>query len=582
MKRRLRGLLKNPFLRVIPLVVILAISWQHYTYAGRGLSLPTNQNILADSIVGPDTSGLPADWKVSSSGQANYSVTRVKGYANQLGSKLSVTGYKTGDVTVMTPRTPLDTNKTYLFKGYYNSDAGFSLLAHYFYHDGTDRVVFVQDYPDNRGVWSTVSNAFNSGNNITDVQFIYRLTSNGNLLIDGSYLEPRTKVHLTDSPNNTQNLIANSELKTDDFDMPTDWNPYRFGDNNAAFSYQQDDAGPYLQVTASDFHSGEAKWEPDPINVAPAQYYKFNVTYKSDVTTELVAEYTTADGQQVFDTLETAPPSSNWTMITSPVEIPPGAQDMFVTLVLHGNGTLGTRDYSLINLTKDGPMQWKRPIASITFDDGWKSSFSNADPLLEHFDFKATFYINPASIETPSFMTADDLQTLHNQGNEIAAHGYEHDDMTSVSPTRLDFDLRKGRDYLTQAGFKITDFATPYGKGDAEVQWYAREYYATLRGTGTGINTKQNLDPYNLQVIYLENSTKKPEIQVALDEAKRDNGWVIFVYHRIGPVHDSPKSLKVESPSVSVDGVTAQFTMIHDSGIAVEPIDTAYAEVRGQ
>jgi peptidoglycan/xylan/chitin deacetylase (PgdA/CDA1 family) len=262
--------------------------------------------------------------------------------------------------------------------------------------------------------------------------------------------------------------------------------------------------------------------------------------------------------------------------------VPYDASQLGVSIVLYGNGSVASREYALDDITKSGPATWTRPLVSITFDDGWNSTFTNALPVLNRYDYKGTFYVNPSSIETPKFMSAAELMELSDTRHEIAAHGYSHVDMTTINSEALGTELRQGQTYLTNAGFSTTDFAAPYGKSDAEVQWYARKYFSTLRSVEAGINTRQNFDPYNLKVLFIKSDTSQQTIAAALNEAKQINGWLILVYHKIGSTKSDDNTLKVENDTVATTTFADQITAIQKSNIAVLPVENVYEEVVNQ
>jgi peptidoglycan/xylan/chitin deacetylase (PgdA/CDA1 family) len=580
MRRKLTYRLRNPILIILPIVLVLGFAWRSYTLAARDLSLPTAANLLVGIAAG-DPHILPPGWDVSASGGNEYGLARSKGYVTSSAATLHVSDYHGGDIALATPKVSLKPSTRYLFKSYYSSDISFGLLAHYYYNDGSDKLVMLNEYPAMKGTWSTVSDAIDTAKNIVAVSYVYRLTSPGSLTIDGAYLEPSGTVYVHALPE-AKNIIPNPGLSADEFMQPSAWGPYHAGDNTASFSYDNDADGPYLTAQVTDYKNGEAKWEHDPLPVQPHRYYTFQAEYKSDVPVDVVAEYTLQGGQRQFVPLATALPASQWTSQAFQIEVPDKALYLAAEMVLHRNGTLATRGYSLTDMTRPGAPTWKRPLVSITFDDGWQSSYADALPLLRQHGYQATFYINPSSIETPNFMTAAELADLRTQGSEIAAHGYEHDDMTAISTSKLDYDLHQGRDYLHQAGFPTQDFATPYGRSDAEVAWYARKYFATVRGTEDGVNTRQNFDQYDLQVLYMENSTPLSALQAALTVAKQSNGWLILVYHRVGPTHTTVQSLKVESATISTDSVGQQWDAVAKSGITVEPVHKAFSEVSQQ
>jgi peptidoglycan/xylan/chitin deacetylase (PgdA/CDA1 family) len=253
---------------------------------------------------------------------------------------------------------------------------------------------------------------------------------------------------------------------------------------------------------------------------------------------------------------------------------------MFLSLPLEHDGTVASRDYSLVNITKPGAREWRQPLVSLTFDDGWQATYNTALPALERHDYTATFYVNPATIETSGFMTAGELDNLEDSGNEIGANGYNHDDLTTLNTNTLAYQLREGRDYLRTAGFPVTDLATPFGRSDAEVSWYARQYYTTVRGTNQGVNTRQNLDPYNLKVLYVTPNTTPQTLDAMLQAAKQEDGWLILVYHRVTNAPSQPYgTTDVEHVSTTPAALQQQLSSIHASGIKVLPVAAAYAEL---
>ncbi len=63
----------------------------------------------------------------------------------------------------------------------------------------------------------------------------------------------------------------------------------------------------------------------------------------------------------------------------------------------------------------------------LTFDDAVKSQFTVVVPLLEHYGFKATFYITHAWMEDKEhFMSWEDAADLNRKGFEIGNHTWTH------------------------------------------------------------------------------------------------------------------------------------------------------------
>lgn len=343
----------------------------------------------------------------------------------------------------------------------------------------------------------------------------------------------------------------------------------------ASFAVQNDEKGAYTNASANNFRSGEVKWQFTPQPVLPNQRYQFSAEYRSDTPAKVVAESVLNDGSRRFDTLAELLPADEWTKITYPIETRSSIVTMSVSLVLYSNGSLAGRDYSLAQQSSQNTSQWKRPLISITFDDGWRSAYSNGLPLLDRYKYEATFYISPLSIETPGYMYASDLAQLREMNQEIAIQGYSHKDMTTLNSAVLEEQLRQGKEYMANAGFATTHFAPPYGKSDAEVQWFAHHYFTTLRGMESGINTQQNFDPYNLRVVSLDKSTDTEALSRALARTQSAKGWLILVYHNIG----DESSAASQPPTISTETFANHLDQIKKSDITVLPIGKAYEEV---
>jgi len=578
LRHKLARLAGNPLVIIPPLVLALAFGWHHYIYASRDLSLPASgANLLQNGTFSDVTSdGVPAGWQLRQHGDLRYGLSRADGYAGGSSFDLQISGYQNGDLAFTTPKAVISPGKTYLFKGYYRSTAEFTLAMRYYTGGKPAAWTHLLTYPANSHAWTTASRAFRPPDGTDAVQFELRLYQEGQLRLDSLYLQPDGDVSVPPKPNGP-NTVPNYLLAAAGYNAPEGWSTYRTGTNSAAFSYEQDGEA-YVQTTVSDYKDGEAKWQYPPQAVQPAQYLQASVEYRSDVSVPLVAEFSLPEGHIQDQTLVQLPPADDWTKVDYPVEVPPGATNLFIALPLHSAGTVASRGYSVVDISEPGPAQWPGAMASLTFDDGWQQTYDNTAPLLKQFGYNGTFYINPLTIETPGFMTAKELASLARAGHEIAAHGYEHDDLTALSRDALNYQLLEGRDYLRSAGFTVSDFAPPYGRSDAEVRFAAERYYATLRGTSPGLNTRRNLDPYNLKVMYITSSTTPADVGKALETAKAYHGWLILVYHQVS---DRPSQLPdTEHAPVTPAALKAQLGEVRASGIHVLPVAGAYKELR--
>lgn len=150
----------------------------------------------------------------------------------------------------------------------------------------------------------------------------------------------------------------------------------------------------------------------------------------------------------------------------------------------------------------------RRPLASITFDDGYRDNFTEAVPILKNAGFGATFFVSTGFMSTNRVfahdidaprdfpkMTWDDLRTMQEAGFEIGSHTVNHADMGALEAEGIESELHDSLAALKrELGDRPRAFAFPYGK-PRNVTAYAVEaarragYYAALAAYG-GENTR--------------------------------------------------------------------------------------------
>lgn len=113
----------------------------------------------------------------------------------------------------------------------------------------------------------------------------------------------------------------------------------------------------------------------------------------------------------------------------------------------------------------------------ITFDDGYKSVFQNALPVLKKYNMKATMFIAPALLGT-NFTTSDKVtieiinkEEFSNPLNldcfEFMSHSYTHKELPKLDEYSVKNELRESINFFNSETPKI--FAYPRGKYSSEV-----------------------------------------------------------------------------------------------------------------
>lgn len=569
---RFRRFIHNPLVVILPIILLLAGVW--YQYSGAESQLNASQaNILPNAGLDDlDNHGMPYGWQFTP-GSSSVTATSRPGYQSPRLLAITNSGTPTSkNTTLASPLVTVEQGSTYLYKGFYASTISFDLLIQFNDKDGTKKLEFIRHYSSSQQ-WTTVSYRFAPEAGVQSVQFVYSLTGRGELQVDNNYLESNPMNTTAPAPIVTGvNLLPQSAL----LDATQGWSPYAYGANTSESHVVTSNGATYFQTKMAAYTNGEAKWQYAPLPILGNQAFQLTATYRSNAPVDVVAEYVLTSGKRQFETIDTLLPAKDWTIYSTNLEAPTAATSIMVTLILHHAGTLDTKDYSLIDTTKPGKAAWREPLVSITFDDGWKSAYQNGTPLLARYGYPATFYLNPGAIDTPNFMSSKDVDGLVTAGHEIASHGYLHYDFTTVNIPLLDTQLKQAAEYFkTVRHLQAIQFATPFGTTDSQVEYAARQYYASLRTTDDGINTRQNFNPYHLVVLYIGKDTPPEKLASAIADTAAVNGWLILVYHRIDTSTEG-------EPVISPTQFNENLAVIQKSGVKVMTVDAALHEIANQ
>ena len=213
------------------------------------------------------------------------------------------------------------------------------------------------------------------------------------------------------------NLIANPSLETAGASgLPLSWNQGGWGANNAAFTYPVTgiDGAKAAKVAITTYTDGDAKWYFNDVPVQGGQLYVFTDRFQASVPTALVARYTASSGAvQYVDLGSQAASPTGWATANARFTVPTDAVSMTIFHLLPGAGTLSIDAASLSLDTATGDDKFSEGLVSLTFDDGWRSHYTNVFPILSAKNMKGTFY-----------MISTKLLSM-TKGNQIANPGFE-------------------------------------------------------------------------------------------------------------------------------------------------------------
>ena len=374
------------------------------------------------------------------------------------------------------------------------------------------------------------------------------------------------------------NVLENPTLTTADPNNsadPADWQPVTWGTNTTKFSYLNtgDNDTRSIETQITSYTNGASEWLPASVPVTGDTQYKFSDYYKSNINSEVEIMFNMNDGTQLYEELGFPQASTTWKQYSTVFNAPQGAVSFSVYQFIDQVGNLTTDDYSVAPYTPQG---FNRALVTLTFDDGWASTFTNGIPLLKQYGFTSTQFVISGDVGQPDYITKANVKTMAQDGEEIASRTVTHDDMTLESASQLKTELNQSQKNLTTwSGQSLTDFAYPFGNYNANIETQTTKYYKAAHGVEVGLNSKDVFNPENLKVENVFDTTTTAQVADWVAQAQATHTWLILVYHSVS-------ATPTDDYNVTPTNLNSQLAAIKSSGITVENMNTAFAEVEAQ
>ena len=146
------------------------------------------------------------------------------------------------------------------------------------------------------------------------------------------------------------NLIANPSTETANLNLPTSWTNGSWGANTHLFTYEATGhTGTHsVKTQMTSFTSGDAKWFFTPVTVEAGKAYEYSHFYQTSVTTDVVAQFTDANGVDTYRWLNTLAPSPTaWQQFSASITMPAGTVKMTVLHIIYSVGFVQIDDANL-------------------------------------------------------------------------------------------------------------------------------------------------------------------------------------------------------------------------------------------
>jgi peptidoglycan/xylan/chitin deacetylase (PgdA/CDA1 family) len=128
------------------------------------------------------------------------------------------------------------------------------------------------------------------------------------------------------------------------------------------------------------------------------------------------------------------------------------------------------------------------PSVVLTFDDGCASDLSTVLPELRARGFRAAFFVNPAHLGAPGFLTWEGLQALADAGMVVGSHGLDHRLLDDLEEAELRRQLEESRAALEKGLRRPVEWLSlPGGTGGTRAVALARRLgYRLVFGSKPG------------------------------------------------------------------------------------------------
>lgn len=534
-------------------------------------------NLIANpSFAERDTNNAATHWAPNSWGANQAKFTSVAGADDAFGARVDLSQYSDGDAKWMFDNVSVAGGANYTFSDSYRSDVTTHVWASFTTATGNVSYQWLKALSP-ATAWTTATTNFVAPANASSVTIYHVINNNGYLETDTESLRAVS----SDCTSATTNGLTNSSFEDicDTTGLPTGWSAATYGTIQASSSSNTNlvhGGQRSIQTVVSGANGGEAGWYFTPQTVTPNQRYKFSCWYNSTTYLYAYAEGVTTANSYVYNSLPAVPASGGqWSHYEGIFITSAQVSTQTVHIATSGEGAVTLDDCALEALPNETVSQLNRPLISVTFDDGLKSTYNNALPVLNSLGMKSTFYVNYSTLGTTGYMTKNQVKTLNSQGHEIGSHSYHHVDLATLSSDEVSTEVTTNNTQLRALLRKsINSFATPFGSYNDSVLDIVMSQHTSQRDTGGQLNYLYSFTPRVIHSKVITKSTTLAEINALIAQANTEHAWLVLTFHGIGS----------DSEDYTITKATLQkyLQAVKNSKITVMPLNQALSEVQSQ
>jgi len=128
-------------------------------------------------------------------------------------------------------------------------------------------------------------------------------------------------------------------------------------------------------------------------------------------------------------------------------------------------------------------------VITITFDDGFATTYKNVYPVLKDLGMVADAAVNPTPIDEGwgDYMTPAQVQELWNNGWAVVSHTMDHEDLTQLSSSAMEAEIRDSKAWIVSHNYGPSSmFVVPFHSWGARERTMVAKYHTFARGHTIG------------------------------------------------------------------------------------------------
>ncbi|OGY64848.1 MAG: hypothetical protein A3A04_01915 [Candidatus Harrisonbacteria bacterium RIFCSPLOWO2_01_FULL_40_28] len=529
------------FLLLIGIGLILGHTSIHSASAHEeGPNLVKNPSLELSTTGSAPDEWLKGRWGVNKA----FFTYPVLGHSSSRGARVEISEYTSGDAKWYFKEVPVTPGKIYVFRDTWNATIGsFVTIQFKMTNGGFIYKDIAQLGPSTS--WQRTEKEFVVPQGVQSLTVFHLIKNVGILNVDNYELReefPETQTQEEDP----LNLVKNPSLELSTTgSAPDEWLKGRWGVNKAFFTYPVlgHSSSRGARVEISEYTSGDAKWYFKEVPVTPGKIYVLANDYTANTQSYVTVQLRSSNNTYSYVDIAILPPSSAWTHVEKTITIPQDIVGITVFHLINRIGILNVDNYVLrIKETQGGVItttstdRFNEGLVTLHFDDGWKSIYDNAIPILNKAGIKSTQYIVSHRLTGFSgYVNKEEVLDMQAKGHEIGSHTETHQHLTALSEDDMRKEILDSRDDLLLIGASpVRTFAYPFGDYNSNTDSIIRNsrYYTSARTSNAGFNTKTT-DKFLLERQPVTVNTSASQIKSWIDTSLYDKLWLILTFHNV-------------------------------------------------